>query len=98
VRRDLPLGTLAAQLIHAAGASSASGPALPPETRAIALMVEGEAELAVLAERLELAAVRHVAIREPDPPWSGALMAIGISPFVDLRAARRVLARLPLLR
>jgi hypothetical protein len=99
VRRDLPIGTLAAQLIHAAGVSAAAGPgALPPDSRAIALMVDGEAELALLAERLELAAVPHVAIREPDPPWSGALMAIGISPFVDPRAARRVLARLPLLR
>jgi hypothetical protein len=99
VRRDLPLGTLAAQLIHAAGASAALGPgALPPDTRAIALMVVDEAELAVLAERLELAAVPHVAIREPDPPWSGALMAIGIPPLADPRAARRVLARLPLLR
>ena len=99
MRRDLALGTLAAQLIHAAGASVAFGSgALPPDTRAIALMVDDEAGLALLAERLELAAVPHVAIREPDPPWSGALMAIGLSPLVDPRAARRVLARLPLLR
>ena len=96
MRRDLPLGTLAAQLIHAAGASSPG--ALPPDTRAIALMVDGEAELALLAERLELASVPHVMIREPDPPWSGALMAIGIPPLADPRAARRVLARLSLLR
>ena len=61
-------------------------------------MVDSEPELALLAERLELAAIPHVAIREPDPPWSGALMAIGIPPLVDARAARRVLARLPLLR
>ena len=61
-------------------------------------MVGNEAELALLAERLELASVPHVAIREPDPPWSGSLMAIGISPLADPRAARRVLARLPLLR
>jgi hypothetical protein len=71
---------------------------LPPDTRAIALMVDSEAELALLAERLELASVRHVAVREPDPPWSGALMAIGIPPLAESRAARRVLARLPLLR
>ena len=61
-------------------------------------MVEDEPELAVVAEHLALAAIPHVAIREPDPPWSGALMAIGIPPLVDTRAARRVLARLPLLR
>jgi len=96
VRRDVPLGTIAAQLIHAAGASSPG--ALPGDTRAVALMVDSEAELALLAERLELAEIPHVAIREPDPPWSGALMAIGILPLVDLRAARRVLAQLRLLR
>ena len=61
-------------------------------------MVDSEAELALLAERLELAAVVHVVIREPDPPWSGALMAIGIAPTVQTRAVRRVLAKLPLLR
>jgi len=96
VRRDVPLGTIAAQLIHAAGASSPG--ALPAATRAVALMVDTEAELALLAERHELAEIPHVAIREPDPPWSGALMAIGILPLVDLRAARRVLAQLRLLR
>jgi hypothetical protein len=61
-------------------------------------MVDSEAELALLAERLELAAVPHVVIREPDPPWSGAVMAIGIAPPAQMRAVRRVLAKLPLLR
>ena len=61
-------------------------------------MVADEAALALLAERLELASVAHVVVREPDPPWSGALMAIGIPPLADPRAARRVLARLQLLR
>jgi hypothetical protein len=71
---------------------------LPAHTRAIALMVADEGELALLAERLELAGVPHVVIREPDPPWSGAAMAIGIPPVADARAARRVLAQLPLLK
>jgi hypothetical protein len=61
-------------------------------------MVDNEAELALLAERLELASIPHVVIREPDPPWSGALMAIGIAPTVQTRVVRRVLARLQLLR
>jgi hypothetical protein len=61
-------------------------------------MVASEAELAALVERLERAALPHVAVREPDLPWSGALMAIGISPFVDPRAVRRVTATLSLLR
>jgi hypothetical protein len=71
---------------------------LPTDTRAIALMVDNEAELALLAERLELASIAHVVIREPDPPWSGAVMAIGIAPIAQTRAARRVLAKLQLLR
>jgi len=61
-------------------------------------MVDNEAELALLAERLELASIPHVVIREPDPPWSGALMAIGIAPTAQTRVVRRVLARLQLLR
>jgi len=61
-------------------------------------MVADEASLALLAERLELASIAHVVVRELDPPWSGALMAIGIPPLVDARAARRVLSKLPLLR
>jgi hypothetical protein len=61
-------------------------------------MVDNEAEFALLAERLELASISHVAVRESDPPWSGALMAIGIPPLVEPRAARRVLAKLQLLR
>jgi len=38
----------------------------------------------------------HVAIREPDPPWSGALMAIGLRPLRRSRAVRKVLGHLRL--
>ncbi|MCC6995884.1 MAG: hypothetical protein IT370_14845 [Deltaproteobacteria bacterium] len=96
MRRDLPLGMIAAQLIHAAGESSPGG--LASGTRAVALMVEDEAALRALAQSLVRWGVPHVQIREPDPPWSGAenpeqdnaeprsagsssLMAIGVVPM-----------------
>lgn len=86
---------LAAQLTHAAGESSPGK--LPSGTRAIVLAVDSERALALLEERLRQAGLDHVAIREPDPPWSGALMAIGLMPVRTTAQVRRVLARLPLL-
>jgi hypothetical protein len=86
---------LAAQLTHAAGESSPGN--LPSGTRAIVLGVEGEGELARVEERLRVAGLGHVAIREPDPPWSGALMAIGLVPVHASAQVRRVLGRLELL-
>ena len=89
VRADLPRGVLAAQLIHAAGESSPGD--LPPGTHAVALAARGAVELEALARRLTFDGVPHVQIREPDPPWNGALMAIGLRPFPRGR-------RLPALR
>jgi hypothetical protein len=86
---------LAAQLTHAAGESSPGR--LPSGTRAIVLAAADEAALARLEERLHLAAIAHVAIREPDLPWAGALMAIGVTPVRDRAPVRRALGRLPLL-
>lgn len=37
-------------------------------------------QLRALEKRLLAHGVPHVAIREPDPPWNGALMAIGLVP------------------
>jgi hypothetical protein len=75
VRSDVPAGVQAAQIIHAAGES---GPA-EPTTFAVALHARPE-QLLLLEVALLQAGVRFVAIREPDPPWDGALMAIGIHP------------------
>lgn len=94
VRADLPLGVMVAQTIHAAGES---GPATAG-TRAVALEVAGEAELERVEERLLEAGIRHVAVREPDPPWNNALMAIGIAPTVRHPNLRRIVRRLALLR
>ena len=96
IRRDLPRGTLAAQLIHAAGESSPGG--LASGTRAVALAVEDEAELLALERQLCTLGLAHVAIREPDPPWDGALMAIGMVPVADRQPLRRALGRVSLLK
>ncbi|MCB9569401.1 MAG: hypothetical protein H6710_19660 [Myxococcales bacterium] len=95
VRADLPRGVLAAQLIHAAGESAPGG--LPRGTTAVALAADDEAHLELVEGRLRALGIDHVAIREPDPPWSGALMAIGLAPVVDRRALARVCAGLRLL-
>lgn len=78
VRADLPRGVLAAQLVHAAGESSPG--ALPRGTHAVALAARDEAHLEALAQRLTFEGLPHHQIREPDPPWCGALMAIGLPP------------------
>jgi hypothetical protein len=51
----------------------------------------------LLARALADAAVRHVLVHEPDEPWHGALMAIGVVP--SPRAfVRRFVAHLSLVR
>lgn len=95
VRRDLPLGVICAQLLHAAGESSPGN--LPPNTHAVVLMVEDEQQLLALESTLLAAGVRMFPIREPDAPWCGALMAIGFPP--QLRAGLRDhLRHLPLMK
>jgi hypothetical protein len=94
VRDDLPTGFLAAQVVHAAGESSPGN--LDPGTNAVVLAAT-TAELDELERRLALAGIAHVAIREPDPPWDGALCAIGLVPVADRAVVRRLLSSLPLL-
>jgi peptidyl-tRNA hydrolase len=92
-------------LVHAAGESSAIRLAnLPEDTHAIVLTAEGEPALAALSERLTKAGVQHVMIRDtpsgrrqPDAPWNGALMALGIVPG-EREVLRRFFSSLPLLK
>ena len=67
------------------------------DTHAVVLVAENESALESIRQRLVLACVPHVAIREPDAPWNGALMALGLEPGrkEDLK---RHLSSLPLLR
>jgi len=97
LRQDLPLGTLAAQLIHAAGESS-QGDLLPNNTYAVALAAKSEDHLIFLEDKLRRLSIPHVAIRESDAPWNGALMAIGIQPVADRNQLKKVTSSLPLLK
>ena len=96
VREDLPRGVLAAQLVHAAGESAPGG--LPSGTHAVVLGVENEAALHEVERRLFQFGVPHHAIREPDAPWLGALMAIGVVPMVPTKQLRKVTKSLRLLK
>lgn len=95
VRSDLPRGIQAANIVHAAGESSPGG--LPAGTHAIVLVVPDESALRAMSARLQLAQVAFVACEEPDPPYYGALMSLGLVPGrkEDLR---RYLSSLPLLK
>lgn len=79
VRRDLPTGTICAQIAHAAGESFAQVGDEP--TTVVVLGAKSETDLLKLGRRLRRAKVYpHRIICEPDAPHYGNLMAIGIRP------------------
>jgi peptidyl-tRNA hydrolase len=84
VRRDLPTGTICAQIAHAAGESFKRPPNDhddPEPITVVVLAAKSETHLLALARRLRRAkAYPHRVICEPDPPHYGNLMAIGIQP------------------
>ena len=98
VRDDVPLGVQLAQTIHAAGWSAQlpAARATAPPTIAVALAASPR-ELADLGRTLAAAGVPHVLVHEPDEPWRGALMAIGVVP-ASRALVRRYLAHLRLVR
>lgn len=85
----------AAQIIHAAGESSPGN--LPSNTHAVALKVSNEEELKKLELKLRIAGIPFRAIREPDAPWNGQLMAIGVCPAPKDRV-KKYLSSIPLLK
>lgn len=93
IRKDLAIGVLAAQVVHAAGESSPGN--LPEGTYAIVLAVPDEGALKAVAARLQLAGVKFVRIHEPDR--NNELMAIGLVP-AKKEVLRRYLSSLPLLK
>jgi peptidyl-tRNA hydrolase len=96
VRQDLPRGIQSAQCVHAAGHSAGAGQ-LPQGTYAVALATRDEGDLRALAERLKRAGLAHHLIHEPDPPFFGQLMAIGLEPNYKSKF-RRYLSNLPLIK
>lgn len=108
VRRDIRrtvrgsgIGALAAQVAHAAGESFAAWEAryhwTPRGTIACVLGVPNERALKHVLQRLDDAGIKCNAIYEPDAPWNGALMAIGVWPMPLTSPARKTLSRLKLL-
>jgi peptidyl-tRNA hydrolase len=94
VRKDLLFGTILAQLVHAAG-ESAQNISVPPNTHAIVLSVPDEKTLLSVEDKLLRAGIEISSIREPDEPYCGALMAIGIKPQ-PREKIRKLLSNLPL--
>ena len=87
VRRDLPLGVVCAQVTHAAGESfgrwacgRSTYDVWQSGTTAVVLGVGTQRRLLNLEKKLKRHHVPHVAVREPDAPWNGQLMAIGLYP------------------
>lgn len=97
VRKDLPFGVALAQTVHAAG-ESAQEVKVPPNTCAVVLAVPDEAALLAVEKRLQEALIDGVtSIREPDEPYCGQLMTIGIKPQPRGKI-RKLLSNLPLYR
>lgn len=99
-----PSGVLAAQVTHAAGESFGQWAVqkyqrLEHQTggTAIVLAVSNERRLRELEQKLRAAHIRHVAIREPDAPWKGQLMTIGLWPIDEKGPEQQFLKRLKLL-
>ena len=84
-------------VIHAAG-RSAQLPGARAVEFAIAVALEAPPdELCALSRALADAGVPHVFVHEPDEPWRGAPMAIGVVPS-SRSTVRRFVAHLPLVR
>ena len=95
VRKDLPPGFQAAQIVHAAGESSQGK--LLPNTNAVVLSVDNENDLWWIAGQISIAGIAHVLIREVDPPYSGQYTALGIVPLGDRSRVKKIFSKLSLL-
>lgn len=90
IRRDLPIGTAMAQVVHASGESATLYSAneymtlyratLPAHTISVVLEVEDEYALFRVQKLLQVNNIPHVSIVESDKPYDQQLMAIGLVP------------------
>ena len=103
VRRDLPLGVMAAQLTHAAGESAAryQDPEDGRFKHAIAVVLEAKNEDALhkVQRKLWVHNIQYVTIEENEGPYKGQMTAIGIVPaerskFGDILAGYQTLKTL----
>jgi hypothetical protein len=63
----------------------------------VVLAARSEMELLSLEKKLISKNIPHAAIREPDAPWCGQLMAIGIAPC-DRSLVKKEVSNFPLLK
>lgn len=82
-------------IVHASDESPPPGPS--PEMHAVTLTASDEVALVRVARLLRQANIEFAAIREPDAPYNGALMALGLFPRRK-EELRRHLSSLPTLR
>lgn len=88
------MGVLSSQLVHAAGET---GP-VEPGTHAVVLSAKDEAHLLKIERQLSRYQIKHHSIREPDSPWNGELMAIGLYPTSDRGSVKPITKKLRLLQ
>lgn len=74
------IGAACAQTRHASAESIRQLP-VPDDTHAAILMVDTSAQLEALAVKVRAAGIQCALIREPDPPYEGAAVALGIEPL-----------------
>lgn len=92
-------GVCAAQAAHAATECLLIGDVpVPGDTSVCVLEAETAASLEMLHVALEKAGVRHVIIREPDEPYRGSAVAVGLPPVDDRDTVRPLLQRFKPLR
>lgn len=98
VRKDLPIPVQMVNVAHAAGESIIDAP-IPPTTRAIVLHVENEEQLLLFSNLLkQKEGLHHVLIREPDAPYNGEAMALGLAPSQRRNFLRRLFYHLELVK
>ena len=94
VRADLPIGMIAAQVAHAAGAGSERH---PPDVHVIVLAVANEEELRLISQRLLDSEIAQTLVVESDAPYTEQAMSLGCELVCDREPLRRILSSLPLL-
>ncbi len=98
VLAGLPLGVMAAQIIHAAGESAVISFGRKPDsyTHALAVEARSDDEMNVTLSKAAERGIMAVPIHEPDAPYNGALLAIGFAPIE--RSKLKWLQHLPLIK
>ena len=97
IRKDLPASVQMVNAVHAAGESIIDAP-IPSTTRAVLLGVDNEEMLLSYFEKLKTKNIHYVLIREPDEPYNGAAMAIGIAPSDRRNMLRKLFHHLETLK